>query len=310
MDHPEYEDQYHQLHLYFESKILHMYSVLSSSGIMPSARNSKSLQRVVSTDEGRVQLGVSNYYKYRAETLMFGFNANILSELKCFCKCHHSQIANHGCVRMFCVTSAEFNALRKNQLLQYYHQLQPILTACNSSFTKYRDYYYQPIFEIGQQELVDLHRYTYLADMHALISKQHGANSESAHDNVEALAACVRAVNELLTGKFDLDAHVLGISIGACVSVIYTETDLYLVGCWYWLGILTELSVSLGLTLMLLVGHTYFSTSRESDYQIMLTKEKFAANSEVYRYMQLCWLLLAPDMIEFCCPMYTCGYVC
>ena len=50
------------------------------------------------------KLGRSNYFKYRAASLMFGFNTGITQDLNCFC---------------------EFNALRKNQLLASYPELQP-----------------------------------------------------------------------------------------------------------------------------------------------------------------------------------------
>ena len=67
---------------------------------------------------------------------MFGFNSGIMRRLSCF---------------------SEFNALRKNQLLGFYEELKPLLRACEealsrgSGMTKYRDYYFIPQFEAGQQ---------------------------------------------------------------------------------------------------------------------------------------------------------------
>ena len=68
---------------------------LSRSDTMPSTQNTKSLQRVHSTNQGRVQLGLAGYYKYRAENLMFGFNAGILSQLRSFCN-QPSNPSNHA----------------------------------------------------------------------------------------------------------------------------------------------------------------------------------------------------------------------
>lgn len=118
---------------------------------MGSTLNTKSLQPVCDTDDAVHRLGQSNYYKYRAATLPFGFNTGITQALNAFC---------------------EFNALRKNQLLAFYAELQPILqpiiSASNrrearaeagapATTTKYRDYYFMAQFEVGQPELVDLH---------------------------------------------------------------------------------------------------------------------------------------------------------
>ena len=76
---------------------------------MSSTPNTKSLQAVCDTDDGSYKLGHSAYYKYRAANLMFGFNTGFTKELASF---------------------AEFNALRKNQLLGFYEQLAPMLREC------------------------------------------------------------------------------------------------------------------------------------------------------------------------------------
>ncbi|CAE8670279.1 unnamed protein product [Polarella glacialis] len=152
---PDYELQYKQVLQYFlTTKTLHQYGKFQLSGDMPSTPNTKSLQAVVGTDDGRFKLGLSNYYKYRAANLMFGFNTGVTRTLRSFC---------------------EFNALRKNQLLAFYEELRPAVgrkTAVPGSTNKYRDYYFMPQFEIGQQELVDLHHFTYEMDIHTMLGKR------------------------------------------------------------------------------------------------------------------------------------------
>jgi hypothetical protein len=64
------------------TKCLHKYGKFSLSGAMSSTLNSKSLQPVYGTDDAVYKLGQSNYYKYRAGNLMFGFNTNITCRLK------------------------------------------------------------------------------------------------------------------------------------------------------------------------------------------------------------------------------------
>ena len=54
--------------------------------------------------------------------------------------------------------------------------------------TKYRDYYFLPQFEAGQQELVDLHHYTYEVDLHAMLPRGQD----------RAVSERVRAVNAVL----------------------------------------------------------------------------------------------------------------
>jgi hypothetical protein len=149
---PDYEIQYRKTLEYFEnSKTLHTYSKFTLSGAMSSTLNSKSLQFVFGTDDAVYKLATSNYYKYRACNLMFGFNTGIMLGLKSFC---------------------EFNAFRKNQLLAFYDMLKPIIGGCamETVTNKYRDYYFIPQFEVGQQELIDVHYYCYLIDMCALRS--------------------------------------------------------------------------------------------------------------------------------------------
>ena len=52
-------------------------------------------------EDGVYKLARLGYYKYRAASLTFGFNTHVTSRLSCF---------------------ADFNALRKNQLLAFYEQ--------------------------------------------------------------------------------------------------------------------------------------------------------------------------------------------
>ena len=127
------------------------------------------MQPVFGTDDAVYKLAQSNYYKYRACNLMFGFNSGIMSGLKCFC---------------------EFNALRKNQLLAFYEQLNSIITNCEAVATtnKYRDYYFMPQFEVGQKELVDVHHYTYLIDMRSM-HKGSERSEEALIDRVNQILA-------------------------------------------------------------------------------------------------------------------------
>ena len=84
---------------------------------------------------------------------MFGFNSRMLIQLRSF---------------------AEFNSLRKNQLLTFYRKIKPILTSfghLERSTTKFRDYYFMPQYEVGQPELVDLHHYTYDIDICSILYK-------------------------------------------------------------------------------------------------------------------------------------------
>lgn len=151
---PDYEDQYRRVLSYFKNtKTLHTYSRFTLTGAMPSTPNTKSLQPVFSTDDGAFKLARSNYYKYRACSIMFGFNTGIMHRLACF---------------------SEFNALRKNQLLACYTELKRVLGGAaggslgSPGTNKYRDYYFLPQFEAGQRELVNVHHYTYLVDVCAM----------------------------------------------------------------------------------------------------------------------------------------------
>ena len=129
---------------------------------MPSTHNSKVLQSMTTTDEGRAQLGLANYYKYRAGNLMFGFNVDITSTLGSFC----THLALHcsllpaaqacsnlcGCLIgsiVWCgndiLVAAEFNALRKNQLLKFYHELQPLISA-----TEYQSMNYYALCDLNR----------------------------------------------------------------------------------------------------------------------------------------------------------------
>lgn len=121
---PNYEDQYHQLLEYFRGqKCLHSYDRFSLDGAMSSTPNTKSLQGVCGTEDATSKLARSQYYKYKAANLMFGFNSHIMAGLDSF---------------------SEFNSLRKNQLLRYYEKLHDELRGCPAAvaakLTKYRDY--------------------------------------------------------------------------------------------------------------------------------------------------------------------------
>lgn len=150
---PDYELQYQQIKQYFvKTRTLHKYGKFKLDGEMPSTPNTKSLQAVCSTSDGRYKLGMSNYYKYRAANLMFGFNTGITGTLRNFC---------------------EFNSLRKNQLLAFYEELRCCIERTGSPATnKYRDYYFMAQYEIGQQELIDLHHFTYEMDLMAVLGKK------------------------------------------------------------------------------------------------------------------------------------------
>ena len=124
---------------------------------MSAVLNTKSLQPLYTCEDGRSRVGQAHYFKFRPANLMFGFNSRMLIQLQSF---------------------AEFNSLRKNQLLTFYNKIKPILTNFGDdrdgkrSINKYRDYYFMPQFEVGQQELVDLHHYTYDIDMCSLLYKR------------------------------------------------------------------------------------------------------------------------------------------
>ena len=170
------------LDYFHTTRLLHTYPRFGLSGAMGSTLNTKSLQPVCDTDDAVYKLGQSNYYKYRAATLPFGFNTGITQALGSFC---------------------EFNALRKNQLLAFYQELKPMLDAGRSgsagaaaaataaTTTKYRDYYFMAQFEVGQRELVDLHHYTYEVDLCALDPRKLAASDGK-------LVERVRSCNKLL----------------------------------------------------------------------------------------------------------------
>ncbi len=155
---PDYERQYHEVtRYYWNTKLLHKYGKISLCGVMTSTPNTKSLQLVTGTEGALLKLARSDYYKYRAANFMFGWNSAILHSLESFC---------------------DFNSLRKNQLLRYYDYIKPHLLALVNTFpsfkkgNKYREYYFVAQYEVGQQELVDLHHYTYLVDFCALSGKE------------------------------------------------------------------------------------------------------------------------------------------
>jgi len=61
--------------------------------------------------------------------------------------------------------------LQKNQLLRFYDLLKPavgglcaLLPERAKSTSEYCDYYFMPQYEVGQQELVDIHHFTFLIE--------------------------------------------------------------------------------------------------------------------------------------------------
>lgn len=168
---PDYEEQYRKVMEYYRKvKTLHKYGNFQVSGKMSSSLNTKSLQPVTGTDDAKYKLCSFNYYKYRAINMMFGFNTGIMRRLHSF---------------------ADFNSLRKNQLLAFYQEMLPTVGVRYTGTNKYKDYYFIAQFEIGQKELVDLHHYTYEIDMHALM----GQNAD------KGLAQRVDSVNQFLVEK-------------------------------------------------------------------------------------------------------------
>ncbi|KAL7554568.1 hypothetical protein ACHAWF_019036 [Thalassiosira exigua] len=149
---PDYEKQYEGVSMYYSFvKELHGYDKFVLEGATPSTPNSKSLQRVTSSEGASRKLGRGDYYKYRAANLMFGCNAGAMFGLASF---------------------SEFNSWRKNQLLEFYDVIKGRIGGlaeemgrAGGRLTKYRDYYFMPLFEVGQRELIDIHHYTYLIDM-------------------------------------------------------------------------------------------------------------------------------------------------
>ena len=123
---PDYDRQYRLvLQYYKETRCLHKYGKFTLEGRMSSTPNTKSLQPVTGTEDAARKLARSNYYKYRAANLMFGFNAGIFRELDSF---------------------SEFNALRKNQLLRFYDMIKWAVGGCAEALSrskganKHRDY--------------------------------------------------------------------------------------------------------------------------------------------------------------------------
>eukprot|EP00930_Biecheleria_cincta_P037281 TRINITY_DN25573_c0_g1_i1.p1 TRINITY_DN25573_c0_g1~~TRINITY_DN25573_c0_g1_i1.p1 ORF type:complete len:2388 (+),score=410.29 TRINITY_DN25573_c0_g1_i1:162-7325(+) len=157
---------------WFETlKVLHKYARCRLEATMPSTPNTKSLQLVCNIDDGLHKLARSHYYKFRPANLTFGFNTSLTGRLSSFC---------------------EFNSLRKNQLLAFYAQIQSHIKRRmgeRGATNKYRDYYFMPQFEIGQQELIDIHHYTYDIDVHSMLGKKSASRS---------LSDTVRAINALL----------------------------------------------------------------------------------------------------------------
>ena len=150
---PDYDKQYEGISIFYSFvKNLHGYDKFKLEGAMSSTPNSKSLQLVLASDDASRKLGRGDYYKFRAGNLMFGCNANTMMDISSF---------------------SEFNSWRKNQLLAFYERIQGrignlVEEIGQEGLSKYRDYYFMPQFEVGQQELINLHHYTYLIDMCAM----------------------------------------------------------------------------------------------------------------------------------------------
>ena len=217
------------LDYFTQTRLLHKYQKFSLDGAMASTPNTKQLQAVSSTDDAASKLAMQDYYKYRAANLMFGFNAGIISTLASFC---------------------EFNALRKNQLLGFYAQLEDALSGTAEALTTtsqsisrllyvplYGQVYmcvcrlstltyslsldFMPQFEIGQQQLVDVHHYFYLLDLYAI------------------------------TDGLDTDL----------IARIHTVNDL-------------------------LVNHVYFSTQRPNNYEKMVSTKEFLKSKQSSRHFR------------------------
>ena len=123
---PDYDHQYRLvLQYYKQQRCLHNYGKFTLEGAMSSTLNTKSLQLVTGTEDAARKLARSDYYRYRAANLMFGFNSGIFRNLESFC---------------------EFNALRKNQLLRFYESIKGAVSNCAEALStskaakKYRDY--------------------------------------------------------------------------------------------------------------------------------------------------------------------------
>lgn len=164
---PDYDKQYEGVTMFYSFvKNLHGYDKFLLEGAMSSTLNSKSLQSVTSADDAYRKLGQGDYYKYRAENLMFGCNAESMIGICSF---------------------SEFNSWQKNQLLRFYESIQGrignLVEEMNrTGLSKYRDYYFMPQFEVGQQELIDLHHYTYLMDMISMGAKVNGELAQIVYD--------------------------------------------------------------------------------------------------------------------------------
>lgn len=148
---PDYEKQYQDVMQYYqETKCLHKYGRFLLGGATASSPNTKSLTFVNNFDGAAVLLSQSDYYKYRSSSFMFGFNTKIMKDIGDFCA---------------------FNSFRKNQMLHCYEELRPMVNGNARAIMEakganvYRDYYFMGQFEVGQQELIDLHHHTFLIDL-------------------------------------------------------------------------------------------------------------------------------------------------
>jgi len=152
----DYAKQKDEVYTYLKrTRVLHRYGNFSLVGAVASAPNTKSLQRIGhANDDAVCQLAKAHFYKYRATSLAFGFHAQIVHRLRDF---------------------AGFHALRKNQLLDHYADLEPILSSILDAPAlkrgKHRDYYFFAQYENGQKELRDVHYYLYAVDLLALLRR-------------------------------------------------------------------------------------------------------------------------------------------
>ena len=82
VDCPDYELQYRRVLEWLRTtKPLHRYDRFQVESYMSSTLNTKSLQPVTGTEDGRYKLCGHHYYKYRAANFMFGFNAGIMRKM-------------------------------------------------------------------------------------------------------------------------------------------------------------------------------------------------------------------------------------
>jgi hypothetical protein len=192
---PNYDKQYEGITMFYSFvKNLHGYDKFVLVGATSSTPNSKSIQYVQSTEGASRKLGRGDYYKYRAVNLMFGCNAGAMlgigsfsefnswrkNQLLSFYDVIKARIA--GLADQICgARLSKYLDYCESTVLRLVARARVIARACNSYCTKSdffsiivpfsrkisdewrKDFVAQ--FEVGQQELIDVHYYTYLIDL-------------------------------------------------------------------------------------------------------------------------------------------------